>query len=76
MGPGRGPAGPAAGLPANFPFCSRRCRLVDLGLWLNGHYRIPGSPVSISEEGGAPAGGESAAGPARPPERAGEEDQA
>lgn len=24
-----------------FPFCSDRCRLVDLGKWLGGEYRIP-----------------------------------
>lgn len=24
-----------------FPFCSKRCRLVDLGAWLEGNYRIP-----------------------------------
>ena len=23
-----------------FPFCSKRCRLVDLGQWLDGKYRI------------------------------------
>jgi endogenous inhibitor of DNA gyrase (YacG/DUF329 family) len=23
-----------------FPFCSRRCRLVDLGAWLDADYRI------------------------------------
>ena len=23
-----------------FPFCSERCRLVDLGNWLDGKYRI------------------------------------
>jgi endogenous inhibitor of DNA gyrase (YacG/DUF329 family) len=28
-----------------FPFCSDRCRLVDLGRWLGGAYRIPGTPV-------------------------------
>ncbi len=22
----------------NYPFCSRKCRLVDLGRWLNGTY--------------------------------------
>jgi hypothetical protein len=27
-----------------FPFCSQRCRLVDLGAWLEGDYRIPTSP--------------------------------
>ncbi len=25
-----------------FPFCSDRCRLVDLGRWLGEEYRIPG----------------------------------
>jgi len=24
-----------------FPFCSERCRLIDLGRWLDGEYRIP-----------------------------------
>ena len=28
-------------LPA-FPFCSARCRLVDLGRWIDGDYAIPG----------------------------------
>lgn len=27
------------------PFCSERCRLADLGKWLDGGYRI-GAPVS------------------------------
>jgi hypothetical protein len=25
-----------------FPFCSDRCRLIDLGNWLGGRYVIPG----------------------------------
>ena len=24
-----------------FPFCSDRCRLIDLGRWLDGKYQIP-----------------------------------
>lgn len=24
----------------HFPFCSKRCRLIDLGKWLGGDYRI------------------------------------
>jgi|HubBroStandDraft_1064217.scaffolds.fasta_scaffold438452_2 endogenous inhibitor of DNA gyrase (YacG/DUF329 family) len=24
-----------------FPFCSSRCKLVDLGQWLEGAYRVP-----------------------------------
>jgi endogenous inhibitor of DNA gyrase (YacG/DUF329 family) len=33
----------AARRPANraFPFCSDRCRLVDLGKWLGEAYRVP-----------------------------------
>jgi hypothetical protein len=26
-----------------FPFCTERCRLVDLGRWIDGAYAIPGS---------------------------------
>ncbi|MDA2933016.1 DNA gyrase inhibitor YacG [Acidobacteria bacterium AH-259-D05] len=32
-----------------FPFCSERCRLLDLGKWLGGGYRIPGRKVSETE---------------------------
>lgn len=31
---------------AAFPFCSPRCRLVDLGNWMDGRYVIPGSPMT------------------------------
>jgi endogenous inhibitor of DNA gyrase (YacG/DUF329 family) len=27
------------------PFCSERCRLVDLSGWVSERYRIPGEPV-------------------------------
>ncbi len=30
---------------ASFPFCSPACKLVDLGRWLDGSYRVPGPPV-------------------------------
>ena len=30
--------------PALRPFCSERCRQVDLGRWLAGDYAIPGEP--------------------------------
>ncbi|MDF1565692.1 MAG: DNA gyrase inhibitor YacG [Deltaproteobacteria bacterium] len=43
------PAGPRSGNPAA-PFCSERCRLIDLGRWLDGDYRIPGSPAAVPEE--------------------------
>jgi endogenous inhibitor of DNA gyrase (YacG/DUF329 family) len=26
--------------PPNFPFCSQRCKLIDLGKWLNEEYKI------------------------------------
>jgi uncharacterized protein len=27
------------------PFCSERCKLLDLGKWIDGKYRIPAEPV-------------------------------
>lgn len=32
---------------ADFPFCSERCRLIDLGNWSAERYRIPQSPESV-----------------------------
>ncbi|MCB9488182.1 MAG: DNA gyrase inhibitor YacG [Deltaproteobacteria bacterium] len=29
------------------PFCSKRCKMVDLGGWLSGEYRIPGPAADI-----------------------------
>lgn len=26
------------------PFCSERCRMIDLGQWADESYRVPGSP--------------------------------
>jgi endogenous inhibitor of DNA gyrase (YacG/DUF329 family) len=37
-----------AGSP--FPFCSERCRLLDLGRWLDGRYVIPGKPAATDDE--------------------------
>jgi len=34
------------------PFCSERCRLLDLGAWLGERYRIPGEPASLPEDDG------------------------
>ena len=28
-----------------FPFCSERCKLIDLGRWIDGDYAIPDSPI-------------------------------
>jgi endogenous inhibitor of DNA gyrase (YacG/DUF329 family) len=36
-------------LPA-FPFCSERCRLIDLGRWADGSYAVPGPPAPEEEK--------------------------
>jgi len=36
------------------PFCSERCKLLDLAAWADERYRIPGEPVP--REGETPAG--------------------
>lgn len=35
---------------STYPFCSERCRLIDLGVWASGDYRVPGEPVTDEEE--------------------------
>jgi endogenous inhibitor of DNA gyrase (YacG/DUF329 family) len=42
---------PVKGESADFPFCSERCRLVDLGKWASGAYVIA-SPVQDTDDGG------------------------
>jgi endogenous inhibitor of DNA gyrase (YacG/DUF329 family) len=32
-------------VPEYRPFCSRRCKMADLGRWLSGDYRIPDDGV-------------------------------
>ena len=32
---------PREGEKSYFPFCSDRCKLIDLGRWLGGKYQIP-----------------------------------
>jgi endogenous inhibitor of DNA gyrase (YacG/DUF329 family) len=34
----------------SFPFCSDRCRLVDLAKWLGEAYRIPGRRAGDGDE--------------------------
>ena len=34
----------------DFPFCSPRCRTMDLGQWAAGDYRIAGDPAIIPDE--------------------------
>jgi endogenous inhibitor of DNA gyrase (YacG/DUF329 family) len=35
--------------PKDFPFCSERCRLLDLNKWLSGDYRIPVATPQLPE---------------------------
>ncbi|MFC1677619.1 DNA gyrase inhibitor YacG [Planctomycetota bacterium] len=30
-----------AGKPKFFPFCSQRCKLIDLGAWFDAKYTVP-----------------------------------
>ena len=58
----------------SFPFCTSRCKMIDLGKWVNEEYRIPvqgdeleddsdggassGSSVGSSSDGGSKSGGD------------------
>lgn len=33
-----------------FPFCSERCKLIDLGKWMGEEYRVPGKPEEAEDE--------------------------
>jgi endogenous inhibitor of DNA gyrase (YacG/DUF329 family) len=48
----RKPVAPRA-VNRGFPFCSERCRLLDLGKWMDGGYRIPGERAGDDADGGA-----------------------
>jgi endogenous inhibitor of DNA gyrase (YacG/DUF329 family) len=43
---------PAPRRPQNpeAPFCSRRCRLIDLHKWMGEAYRVPGEPGESEDE--------------------------
>ncbi len=34
------------------PFCSERCRILDLGKWASEDYRIPGDKKTLPDEQG------------------------
>lgn len=36
------------GIPEQTPFCSARCKDVDLNRWLGGVYAIPGESVTLA----------------------------
>jgi endogenous inhibitor of DNA gyrase (YacG/DUF329 family) len=39
----------------SFPFCSGRCKAVDLGRWLGGEYRIPVTSSDEDDDGALPS---------------------
>ena len=41
--------------PAWRPFCSDRCRLLDLARWVDGGYRVAAEPVTAEADDGGPA---------------------
>jgi uncharacterized protein len=47
---------PQKGQPpaAHFPFCSDRCKLIDLGRWLDGKYQVPVRPNPDDDSPPAP----------------------
>lgn len=32
------------------PFCSERCKLIDLGAWADEKHRVPGEPAAPDED--------------------------
>jgi endogenous inhibitor of DNA gyrase (YacG/DUF329 family) len=32
------------------PFCSERCKMLDLARWADGSYRVPGEPVQGGDD--------------------------
>ncbi len=48
---GKAMPGPWTEWPA-YPFCSARCRTIDLGRWLGENYRVPSHelPSSVPDE--------------------------
>jgi endogenous inhibitor of DNA gyrase (YacG/DUF329 family) len=53
---------PQCGVPVSWdgnpdrPFCSERCRLIDLEGWLGERYAIPGEPLAAQADDGDDAG--------------------
>jgi endogenous inhibitor of DNA gyrase (YacG/DUF329 family) len=43
-------------LPSYFPFCSDRCKLVDLNRWLTGKYQVPVVDREEPDDGDKPRG--------------------
>jgi len=41
---------PVQSTAEDFPFCSERCRLIDLGKWASGQYVVSSPVTDISDE--------------------------
>lgn len=57
--PSCGADAPAPGANPYFPFCCKRCKLVDLGAWADGRYRIAAADDAANDaadDAGAPDG--------------------
>ncbi len=49
-----------------FPFCSERCRLIDLGRWLGEEYRVPVEEVDSDAEAAGDGEAEEGEGASKP----------
>ena len=49
---------PASDAPGTYPFCSERCKLIDLGRWLDGKYQIPASEAEDDDDAGSARDGD------------------
>jgi endogenous inhibitor of DNA gyrase (YacG/DUF329 family) len=52
---GRNVAARGDARPASFPFCCERCRLIDLGAWLDGKRVIAGKDLGTDDSAAYPA---------------------
>ena len=43
-------SGKDAEMSSFFPFCSERCKLIDLGAWLEEHYKLVSDPSDSKDE--------------------------
>jgi hypothetical protein len=41
-----------------YPFCSERCKLIDLGKWLGEEYKVPAKPEEQDEVARVPGEGD------------------
>jgi endogenous inhibitor of DNA gyrase (YacG/DUF329 family) len=41
---------PVVSTAEDFPFCSERCKVIDLGKWASGQYVVPSPLTDTSEE--------------------------